>query len=520
MASFIFFCVMKLFTAKQIREIDRLTIENRNISSLDLMEEVAIRIADCILQRYQNPLSSVIFVGKGNNGGDGLAIARLLSRRGWKISVVMCNDESTLSSDCQSNFNRLPQEVQILYYSETLDLSSFFLQKTILIDALFGIGLNRNLSLYWSGVIQKINELGQNAHHVISIDFPSGLPSDPNVLFNPQTVVKADWTISILTPKIVSFMPNSSVFLGEKTCLEMSDVFDQNVIEKIETPYFFIRKENVILPKRDVFSHKGSFGHALMIGGSQGMIGALLLSAESCLRSGVGLLSLLGPKRSIDSYQVRLPETMNLPFGYEEIQENEFDSLKYDAIGIGCGLGKSKESVNIVKWILSKSNNPIVIDADALNILSEHKDLLSQIPKQSILTPHPKEWERISGVSSADRWAQIEVAQLFARQYELNIVLKGAYSVVVSSQGELFFNSTGNPGMATAGSGDVLCGMILSFLAQGKKPIDAAITGVFFHGLAGDLATKELGEYAVLASDLCKKIPQSFLCNQDSVTND
>ena len=209
MASFIFFCVMKLFTAKQIREIDRLTIENRNISSLDLMEEVAIRIADCILQRYQNPLSSVIFVGKGNNGGDGLAIARLLSRRGWKISVVMCNDESTLSSDCQSNFNRLPQEVQILYYSETLDLSSFFLQKTILIDALFGIGLNRNLSLYWSGVIQKINELGQNSLHVISIDFPSGLPSEPNVLFNPQTVVKADWTISILTPKIVSFIPKT-----------------------------------------------------------------------------------------------------------------------------------------------------------------------------------------------------------------------------------------------------------------------------------------------------------------------
>ena len=504
---------MKILPVEKIREADAFTIENEPVASIDLMERAASKVYDWFMKRCKTKEVSVkIFCGIGNNGGDGLALARMLFFTGIIPQVFVVRFSDKMSRDCEVNFNRLKEETETpMYDIFSEDDFPIIKDNDIVIDAIFGSGLNRNVEGFAAELISHLNN--NNAIR-IAIDIPSGLFADGGqqsmfIAHSSQliahSIFKADYTLSFQFPKLAFMFPENDAFVGRWEVLDIG--LHKDFIDNVETLNFYTTEGMAmpILRKRTKFSHKGTYGHALLVAGSTGKTGAALLAAEACLRTGVGLLTAHLPKDALLPMQIYLPEAMT-SIDKSETHCTEIDDIiPYTAIGVGPGIGKNAETTTLLKKIIQEATQPLVLDADALNIISENPTWLSFLPDNTILTPHPKEFERMFGKTN-DSYERLELQRKMSVIHNIIIVLKGAHTAITFPNGTCFFNSTGNPGMATAGSGDVLTGMILSLLAQRYTPQEAALLGVYLHGKAGDEAAKEIGENSMIARDIVKSI--------------
>jgi ADP-dependent NAD(P)H-hydrate dehydratase / NAD(P)H-hydrate epimerase len=508
---------MKILSAEQIRQWDQYTIQHEPIASIDLMERAATKCIDWLLQNGFAENSFAIFCGKGNNGGDGLAMARMLAEKNIPVSVNILEFGHKGTEDFQINLARLHQlpEVDIRYIQSEEHFHELK-NKEVIIDALFGSGLNRGIEGLTAKLVEHMNQSGCS---IISVDIPSGLFTDRSSKGN--IIIKAKYSLSFQCYKSAFLVAENAEFIGQVHILDIglhkdfynsiqssSEIVDRSVIQSIYKP-------------RNRFAHKGNFGHALLVAGSYGKIGAAVLAAKACLRSGVGLLSCHIPKCGYDILQSTVPEAMVMTdFNSSLNTKIEEDLSKFETVGIGPGLGTASETKKMLQEIFKSYTNPVVLDADALNIISSDKKLLKQIPPGSILTPHPKEFERLFGKSlpagktSENDFERINLALQKAKELNLVIVLKGHYTLVATADGKSFFNSTGNAGMATAGSGDVLTGILTGLLAQGYNSVEAALLGIYLHGMAGDLAAKEYSMEALVAGDIISKMGAAFTTYQ------
>ncbi|MBO5848166.1 MAG: NAD(P)H-hydrate dehydratase [Bacteroidales bacterium] len=507
---------MKILPVEKIREADAFTIENEPIESIDLMERAASKVYEWFMKRCKTKEVSVkIFCGIGNNGGDGLALARMLYFSGITPQVFIVRYSDKMSADCEINFVRLKEETEVPMYDifSDDDFPQIY-DNDIIIDAIFGSGLNRPIEGFTAELIKYINK--SNAIK-IAIDIPSGLISEiqksqPPIANSQQLtanrqppIAKVDYTLTFQFPKLAFMFPEYDSFVGKWEILDIN--LHKDFIDKVETLNFFTTEDVVkpILRRRPKFSHKGTYGHALLVAGSSGKTGAAVLAAEACLRTGVGLLTAHLPKDALLPIQVSLPEAMTDADKSNTHCTKIDDILPYTAIGVGPGLGKNEETVTLLKKIIQEATQPLVLDADALNIIADNPTWLSFLPDNTILTPHPKEFERLFGRTN-NSYERLELQRKMSVVHNIIIVQKGAHTAITFPNGTCFFNSTGNPGMATAGSGDVLTGMILSLLAQRYAPQEAALLGVYLHGKAGDIAAEKIGVESIIARDIIRNI--------------
>ncbi len=497
---------MKILSAQQIRYADEITIHKEPIRSIDLMERASIKVKDWIVSQIPDTdLKIAVFCGPGNNGGDGLAVARLLNNNDYIVDVYLLNIGSNRSPDYLVNLKRLPKRsyVQTFQLKEG-DAAPDLDQYGVLIDAIFGSGLSRPITGYWESIVSHINASDALK---ISIDIPSGVFADAPM---KGIAVTADHTLSFQCPKLAFFMAENDPYIGEWTILDIG--LNAEYLSNVETKHFVITREltSACLQARKKFDHKGTFGHALLICGGYGKVGAALLAAKACLRGGVGKLTVHVPRYAYQVMQVGMPEAMvhidKHDFWFSGIKLDE----SFQAIGVGCGIGQKQVTVDGLKSLIDNNNEPLVLDADALNILAGNPAWLKEVPNGSILTPHPGEYRRLFGKFENDferLTQQIEVSSTL----NLIIIYKCANTCITTPDGLAYFNVTGNPGMATAGSGDVLTGLITGLLAQYRDPLKASLLGVYLHGLAGDIAAKTVGQHGLIASDIIDHIPQAFM---------
>jgi len=497
---------MKFFTTSQIRQLDQYTIGHEPIASIELMERAADAIFDSITLNYSPIKPICIFAGQGNNGGDALALARLLLDSGYKTSVILIHT-GLLSPDCEINRQRLLTS----YPGSLTEITDQFIEPeitkgTVIIDGLFGSGLSRPITGIVAQAVQWINQSGCE---VVSIDIPSGLSGEQNSLTENSILVKADLTLSLQFPKLSFLMSDNASYIGNWKVLPIG--IHPEAIERTPSDLIYLEEKDItpLLKSRQKFSHKGTFGHALILAGSKGMAGASVLSSKAALRCGAGLVTVHGPAVNRVIVQTANPEVI-YQNDYSDNIISKIDSLEmYSAIAIGPGMGTHTETVKMVIDFLKKLNKPCVFDADALNIISQQKELLKQIPKKSILTPHPKEFDRLFGEhkSSYDRIVKAQQASI---EYGIIILLKGANTLIATPDGKLCFNSTGNSGMATAGSGDVLTGILVGLLSQGYSAEDSSRIGVYLHGLAGDLVLSNESMESLMAGDIISCLGKAF----------
>lgn len=498
--------MIPLLSAKQIREADAFTIAHEPVASIDLMERAATACFRWLVSHFSVDRPFHIYVFNGNNGGDGLAISRMLHLSGYHVHVYEVKSDRDPSPDFADNKNRLLQTGFKNSVAVT-DKTELILhhENDIIIDALFGTGLSGTIKGLPAEVIKHIN---QSDATVVSIDIPSGMFADKTSIQKNHAVVKARHTLSFQVIKKAFLMNENSEFTGDVHILPIG--LDENFIRSVKTQDSIIETDDIksLIRKRKSFSHKGNYGHAAIIAGSFGKAGAAVLAARACVRAGAGLTTALVPRCVYCIMQVSVPEAMCICPPFKSVSHDDylhlpvdFNSEKFTAVGIGPGLGKHKSTAALLKKILSQYKKPAVLDADALNILSENKDLLNLIPPDSVLTPHAGEFERLAGKAEND-FHRIELLKKFAREIQCILVLKGRYTCIATPEGKCYFNTSGNPSMAKGGSGDVLTGMITGWLAQGYEPLHAAMIAVHLHGLAGDAALKEKSENAVTASDL------------------
>jgi len=497
---------MKIFQASQVREIDQYTIAHEPVESIDLMERAATRLTGWYVRHFHVDRTVVVFAGPGNNGGDALAMARLLAERQYRVACYMLTF-GNLSEDSQINLERLKKQdlVQLFQLEESSALPGLS-RSDVIIDGIFGSGLSRSVSGFPARVIQHINE---NASTVISIDIPSGLFGENNSENDVESVVRADFTLTFQFPFLSFFFASNEAYVGSWKVHDIK--LHPDIIKETETAYESLEAADIsnMLPDRNRFAHKGTVGHGLIISGSYGMMGAALLAGEACLRGGAGLVTLHVPRSGYAIIQTGFPEAL-VSLDQSDILYSEPPELTpYTAVGVGPGLGCKPNTGKGLKMLLEKAKVPLVIDADGLNLLSAHPSWLELLPENTILTPHPKEFDRLAG-PSADSFQRHLTQIEFARRHKVIVVLKGAYTGLASPAGDYYFNTTGNPGMATGGSGDVLTGLITGLLAQGLDPLDAARAGVYLHGLAGDLALEKSSEEALIAGDITQYLGAAF----------
>ena len=498
---------MRILKSSQIREVDSYTIKNEPIQSIDLMERAAVTITRWIVQSIPKNNSIKVFIGPGNNGGDGLAIARQLFDNNFKVQVYLLRITDNISKDSEINLNRLKEnkKISVIEIESSSDFPEIDINE-IIIDGLFGSGLTRKLDGLAKEIVQHINK---SKAKIISIDIPSGLFGENNEGNDKDSIIKAKHTLSFQMPKLSFLFSDNEEFVGNWEILPIG--LNQKFIDSVDSDYYLTTSDLVkkLIIDRKKFSHKGTYGHVLMVSGSYGKMGAAILASKACLRTGSGLLTVHIPKIAYSIMQTALPEAMVSIDWSDIIISNIPNTENYTAIGVGPGIGTKQNTKKALIDLFEKVKTPMVIDADGLNILSENKELISKIPKNSILTPHPKEFERLVGTFSDD-YTRMEQQIEFAVNNQLYIVLKGAHTSIACPDGKVYFNNTGNPGMATAGSGDVLTGMILSLLGQGYNSKDAAIFAVYLHGLAGDIAAQKLSEEALIASDIIENIGNAY----------
>lgn len=498
---------MKILSCTQQREADAYTIEHNSILSINLMEKAAGLITDAICKRWDKSHRMVVFAGPGNNGGDAVAVARMLHLKNYQVQVILFNITGVLSDDCLTNVKRL-QECGFTNYTE---VSSQFdppklISNDVVIDGLFGAGINKPLSGGFAAVVQYINA---SQAKVVSIDMPSGLMGEDNSRNIRQNIIKADFTLTIHMPKLSFLFAENEDITGEWEVLDIG--INREYENNAESNYEITEMNDVkkMLRPRKKFAHKGSFGHGVLIAGSYGMGGAAVLAARSCMKCGIGLLTIHTPVCNHQLLQMSIPEAMTQDDIDERFFAEPIELDNYQALGIGPGLGQEDFTAQAIIDQISSSYIPTVIDADALNAFSSNRNYLNRIPKKSILTPHVKELERLVGRCS-NTFERIQKAKDLASYLHCYIVLKGAWTVVITPEGKCYFNPTGNPGMATAGSGDVLTGILTSLLAQGYTPEEACRLGTYVHGLAGDIAAERNGEISMSATDIVNALPEAW----------
>ena len=498
---------MKIFSGSQIRLIDNYTIENEPVKSIDLMERAAYKLLEWLLAHFERPAHFVIFVGPGNNGGDGLALARLLQENRYEAEVFYISSGNKTSDDWNTNAERV-RMTQGVRFNHITSPENFpaICYNDIIVDAIFGIGLTRPVDGLVADIIRKINSIGNT---VISVDIPSGLYTEDNSANNPENIIRANHTLTFQFPKLSFLFAENHCYTGEWHVLPIG--LHPGALRDFSSPYFLVEGSGYGMQfrKRQIHDHKGMFGHGLLVAGSAGKIGSAILASKAALRTGIGLLTCRLPSAGSSILHTTLPESM-VSADENADHISKLPSLEpYNSVGAGPGLGKHEDTCNVIDSLFSHCSMPMVLDADAINIISENRHLIEKLPAGTVLTPHPKEFERLVGKTS-DSFSRLILQMDFAEDHRCIVVLKGAYTSIALPDRRVYFNNTGNPGMATAGSGDVLTGMILSLLAQGYNPEDAAIKGVYLHGLAGDLAAIEKGYESLIASDIIDNIGNAY----------
>lgn len=498
---------MKIFRSDQVKGIDEFTIKNEPVASIDLMERASGQLYSWFENRFERTGCVFVFTGPGNNGGDGLALARMLATGRFDVKVYHVDFSGKRSEDWEKNCQRLEKETDIsINYLKNADHFPVIASCDIIVDAIFGSGLTRQVEGLASEVIKLIN-LSDTVR--VSIDIPSGLFGEDNSGNSYDTIIKADYTLCFQFPKLSFMFPENAPFTGEWVVLPIG--LSSVAIRNTKSPYSLVENVDVepLLKKRGKYDHKGNFGHGLLVAGSSGKMGAAVLGAGGALRSGVGLITCHVPSCGRIVVQTSLPEAMVITDNCEDYIANICQTDSFSAVGVGPGSGTHQETQNALYNLLLACKKPLVIDADGLNILSLNKKWLSLLPSGTILTPHPKEFERLAG-KTENSYKRIMRQIEFSKEFKCIVVLKGAHTSVSTPDGNVMFNSTGNPGMATGGSGDVLTGIILSLLSQGYTPEIAAMTGVYLHGLAGDIAAGESCYESIIASDIINCIGKAF----------
>lgn len=501
---------LSIYTTAQIRQIDADTIQLEGILSAELMQRAAFGLFERIKTHITAEKSILVLAGPGNNGGDALVLSRLMLEAGFRLRCILLSGNKQLSKDCALNAEKLqalyPSSFVLKAGPEDLEKEP---QTDFIIDGLFGSGLNRALEGNFARIVHWLNK--QKAIR-ISIDLPSGLYGENNRTNIRENIVHSDLVLGIQFPRLAFVLPENEDYIKE---WELSSLnFHPQAIGRQEVHYSLVEQTDfrAILRNRKKFSHKGHYGHGLLIAGSAGMSGAAILAGRAALRAGLGLLNIRVPSAVYTCVQTAIPEAM---VSIDPVSENSFSSLEnldtdsFTAIAIGPGLGTGQNQTQALKALLQQTKLPLVIDADGLNILAGEPALLKLLPPGSILSPHPKEFDRLAGKSTCG-YERLEKARAIAIKHQICLILKGHYSCSIFPDGSCHFNNTGNAGMATAGSGDVLSGILLSLLAQGYSPAQTCLLGVYLHGLSGDLALKEQSEESLMAGDLIQHLGQAF----------
>lgn len=497
---------MKILSAEQLAEADNFTIKNQNITSEELMERAATLVFQEIHNRLQGaPIPIKIFCGIGNNGGDGLVIGRHLIQHGYNVKIYTVAYSDKRSEDFLANYEKIKEITNdwpglIKEEDDIPEIST----GDFVIDSIFGIGLNRPIEGWVATLVREINK---SEAFVLSVDIPSGLFTDQSS-GKDAAIIKANYTLTFEAPKLVFYLPETMEYVGDLQVLNIG--LDKGFIAGLDSKIFLINRQDAaaLYKPRTKNTHKGDYGNVLIAGGSYGKIGSVLLSATAALRTGTGLCSLYIPKCGYEIVQTGLPEAMVLTGDNEKMLSKFPENLDMDTIGFGMGAGTKEETIAAFKGLLKSVSSPILIDADGLNMLSKNQDLLEQLPKNSVLTPHPGELKRLIG-EWKDDFDKLKKAKDFTEKYGIILVIKGAHTVTIKGA-EIYINNSGNAGMATAGSGDVLSGVITSLIGQKYDPLAAAILGVYLHGISGDLTASEHGYEGVVSGEMAKNMGKAF----------
>lgn len=499
---------MKIFSSDIISEIDRATCEAQSIDSLELMERAASAISCEIIARFLPHQRIVVVAGPGNNGGDALAAARMLIEQGYKrLEIYLFNVTGSLSYDCEQQRNKLIMLEDISFIEITRSFTPPILGAgDVVLDGLFGAGLKRPLEGGFKSLVHHINE---SKAYTISIDVPSGMFGEWNADSNRRDMIHARLTLAISFPRIAFFFEEHAEVAGEWKLLDID--LDQTKIRATPTRFFWVEERNVrrVLKPRHPFANKRDYGSAMLMAGSMGMMGAAVMCSRAAMRSGAGLVTVHSARCGLQTLQGSVCEVMFEPDKNDRVISDMRLHHAHSAVGVGPGIGTYDDTVNALEGLLKNVSAPLILDADALNCIAKRPQLLSLIPAMSILTPHKGEFDRLFGEHESDEERLLKAIEQ-SQYYNLIILLKGHYTAVVRPDGKVYFNSTGNPGMATAGSGDVLTGVVTALVAQGYKPETAAVVGAYVHGLAGDMAARDLGEYGMTASDIVDRLPAAF----------
>lgn len=493
---------MKILSAEQLSEADKYTLEKQQITSEELMERAAVLVFNEIHKRLQGaPIPIKIFCGIGNNGGDGLVVARHLIQHGYNVETYIVNYSDKRSDDFLANYKKLKEITND--WPELIKSEDGFPEIStgdFIIDAMFGIGLNRPIEGWAADLVKLINS---SQAFTLAIDMPSGLHADKGI-DKDAVIVEADYTLSFQAPKMTFFLPETMDFVGELQLLDIG--LDREFLAKTESETYLIGKEEAasLYRSRKQNSHKGDYGRVLIVGGSYGKMGSVLLSAKAALRMGTGLCSLYIPKCGYDIIQTGLPEAMVLTDKEDKVISDFPEDFETDVVCFGMGADTDEKTVQAFKKLLQNVQSPMLVDADGLNILSKSKDLLEFLPENSVLTPHPGELKRLIG-EWKDDFEKLEKTKALSKKHKIIIVIKGAHTFILN-QDEIFINTSGNPGMSTAGSGDVLSGVITSLMGQKYSSVVAAVLGVYLHGISGDIAASQLGYEGVMATDIADNL--------------
>lgn len=499
---------MKIFTNSEIRQIDSYTIEQEGVTSLELIERVAKGVTDEITSRWRTSKPVAIFAGPGNNGADALAVGTMLAERGYKINAYLFNiGGDKLSAECAEYRNRLANcsDVNLTEVIGTFNIPEFQ-RNLLIIDGLFGSGLRDPLKGGFAVLVQRINDANAT---VVSIDIPSGLSGDWNPSLISRDVIHATLTLAVQFPRLAFFIADNADLVGEWKLLDVG--LSQKAAATIKPTYYLVEESDVYhtLRKRPLFSTKVDYGSALIYAGSYGMMGAAVMAARGALRAGVGRVTIESPKCGYPIIQTAVPEALYSANQGDKYIDRMRPAHEYNAIAVGPGIGTNETTLRALEELLLSSHTPLILDADALNCIAMKPTMLNSIPMLSIITPHAREFDRLFGHHTTME-GRLRKAIEVAQRYHILIVLKGHYTSIIRPDGKIYFNSSGCPAMATPGSGDVLTGMLAGFMAQGYKSEIATLLAVFLHGLAGELAAEEHGEYGVTASDIANNIGRAI----------
>lgn len=500
---------MKLFTNEQIRAIERHTIETEGIPPGEIIERVAEGVADEIAARWRPSKPTIVFAGPGNNGADALATARLLHDHGFRPAIYLFNiGGDKLSGECAAVRDRLLEAVPDADFHEVTsrftppDITSSHL----IVDGLFGAGLREELRGGFQSLVQYIND---EKPTVVSIDLPSGMFGDWNPRIVNRNTIHATLTLAIQFPRLCFFIPDNAELVGEWKTLDVG--LSQQAIASLPAEFCLVEKRDIHrrLRHRKEFASKADFGTAILYAGSYGMMGAAVLAAKGALRGGVGKLTVSSPKWGYQILQTAVPEAMYRNNRGDACLTEIHPERDFSAIAIGPGIGTNEMTVKALEDFLSSIDKPVILDADALNCIAHRPSLLSDIPVLSVLTPHAKEFDRLFGDCPTDETRLLRAIEV-SHYHNILIVLKGHYTALVRPDNKVYFNSSGTPAMATPGSGDVLTGIITALMAQGYKPEISALIGPYVHGIAGEIAAENQGEYGVTAGDIAANVGRAF----------